>query len=87
MFFIYGPQGPTAFANGPSCTTVQVEWIEKLIRDCREKGITRIEATPEAEADWRERTAMVWASTLFPQAKSWWQGANIPGSRIEPLNW
>lgn len=87
MFFIYGPQGPTAFANGPSCTQVQAEWIEKTIKDCIEKGITRIEATEEAETDWANRTAEVWSKTLFPLANSWYQGSNIPGKRIEPLNW
>jgi hypothetical protein len=24
---------------------------------------------------------------LFPLAKSWYSGANIPGKRVEPLNW
>jgi hypothetical protein len=23
---------------------------------------------------------------LFPQAKSWYQGSNIPGKKVEPLN-
>lgn len=26
-------------------------------------------------------------ATLFPQAKSWYSGANIPGKKVEPLNW
>lgn len=87
MFMIYGPQGPTAFANGPSCTQIQAEFIEKIIKDCEAKGITRIEATEEAELDWKERTDAVWANSLYPRAKSWWQGANIPGKRVEALNW
>jgi len=28
-----------------------------------------------------------WDVTLFPLAKSWYSGANIPGKRVEPLNW
>lgn len=28
-----------------------------------------------------------WNATLFPLAKSWYQGANIPGRKVEPLNW
>jgi len=28
-----------------------------------------------------------WDITLFPLAKSWYQGSNIPGKRVEPLNW
>jgi hypothetical protein len=28
-----------------------------------------------------------WDNSLFPLAKSWYQGSNIPGKRVEPLNW
>ena len=28
-----------------------------------------------------------WDGTLFPLAKSWYSGSNIPGRRVEPLNW
>jgi len=31
--------------------------------------------------------AKKWDVTLFPLAKSWYSGANIPGKRVEPLNW
>lgn len=87
MFFLYGPQAPTAFSNGPSCTQFQAEWVEKCIKQCTEKGITRLDSTPEVEADWAKRMQEKWDVTLFPLAKSWYQGANIPGRKIEPLNW
>ena len=87
MFFLYGPQAPTAFSNGPSCTQTQSEWIDATIKDCEAKGITRIEAKPEAEADWCKRMNEKWDASLFPKAKSWYQGSNIPGKKIEPLNW
>jgi len=25
--------------------------------------------------------------TLYPKANGWYNGANIPGKRVEPLNW
>jgi len=87
MFFLYGPQAPTAFSNGPSCTQFQAEWIDRTIKSCEEKGITRIEAKEEAEEDWSRRLKEKWDASLFPLAKSWYQGSNIPGKRIEPLNW
>ncbi|KAH6717459.1 hypothetical protein BKA61DRAFT_631320 [Leptodontidium sp. MPI-SDFR-AT-0119] len=65
MFFLYGPQAPTAFSNGPSCTQFQAEWVEKCIKQCTEKGITRLDSL----------------------AESWYQGANIPGRKVEHLNW
>ncbi|KJY00478.1 cyclopentanone 1,2-monooxygenase like protein [Zymoseptoria brevis] len=87
MFFCYGPQAPTAFSNGPSCTQFQAEWIEELMKRVQKDGITRVEATDEAEADWCKRMNEKWDASLFPQAKSWYQGANIPGRKVEPLNW
>jgi cation diffusion facilitator CzcD-associated flavoprotein CzcO len=87
MFFLYGPQAPTAFSNGPSCVQVQAEFIARTIKDLRANGVNRIEAKEEAEADWYRRMNEVWDKSLFPLAKSWYQGANIPGKRVEPLNW
>ncbi len=87
MFFLYGPQAPTAFANGPSCTQFQAEWVEKVFSLIKEKGITEMEATQESEDDWCKRMHEKWDATLFPLAKSWYQGANIPGRKVEPLNW
>ena len=87
MFFLYGPQAPTAFSSGPTCTQAQAEWVEKVFKSIKEKGITRMEATPESEDDWYRRMHQAWDATLFPLAKSWYQGSNIPGKRVEPLNW
>ncbi|KIW50281.1 hypothetical protein PV05_11883 [Exophiala xenobiotica] len=87
MFFLYGPQAPTAFSSGPSCTQFQAEWVERTFQMIKDKGITRLEATQESEDDWCKRLREEWDATLFPMAKSWYQGANIPGRKVEPLNW
>ncbi|KAK6441046.1 hypothetical protein LTR95_002727 [Oleoguttula sp. CCFEE 5521] len=87
MFFLYGPQAPTAFSNGPSCTQFQAEFVEEAMKRVVKDGITRFEATDEAENDWVKRMNEKWDITLFPKAKSWYSGANIPGKRVEPLNW
>ncbi|KAI6819026.1 FAD/NAD(P)-binding domain-containing protein [Hortaea werneckii] len=87
MFFLYGPQAPTAFSNGPSCTQFQAEFVEELIKRAEADGITRVEATQASEDEWTKRMHEKWDCTLFPLAKSWYQGANIPGRRVEPLNW
>ena len=71
-------------------------------------NITRFEAKRETEDEWTRRTHEEWDATLFPTAKSWYQGgesfssysgvlkehgrliaivANIPGRKVEPLNW
>lgn len=73
MFFLYGPQAPTAFSNGPSCTQFQAEFVEELIKRAEADGITRIEATPASEDEWTKRMHEKWDCTLFPLAKSWYQ--------------
>lgn len=52
MFFLYGPQAPTAFSNGPSCTQFQAEFVEQVLKQCKDEHITRFEATQESEDDW-----------------------------------
>ena len=66
---------------------MQAEWIADTIKGLQEKGITRFEATPEEEEEWCKRTKQKWDESLFPLSKSWYQGSNIPGKKIEPLNW
>ena len=87
MFFLYGPQAPTAFSNGPSCVQIQAQWVAATIKMLNEQGVDRLEATEAQEQDWTDRTHNAWNITLFPKAKSWYQGANIPGKKVEPLNW
>jgi len=87
MFFLYGPQAPTAFSNGPSCTQFQAEWVEEAMKQFQKDGIVRVDAKQEAEDEWCKRMNEEWDASLFPRAKSWYSGANIPGRKVEPLNW
>lgn len=65
MFFLYGPQAPTAFSNGPSCTQFQAEFVEEMMKKVLQDGITRIDATEEAEEDWCRRMYV-----FFPHKKN-----------------
>ena len=56
-----------------------VEWISDCLSAMRERGATRIEATREADDAWVEHVSEVGNATLFPQANSWYMGANVPG--------
>lgn len=87
LFFLYGPQAPTAFSNGPSTVHVQAEWLAKAIQKCMDEDVAVLDPTEEQEAAWTKALREKWYSSLFPQAKSWYQGSNIPGRRVEPLNW
>jgi cyclohexanone monooxygenase len=85
MLFVYGPQSPNAFANGPTCVEFQGEWIVQMLEHLRKNNHTRFEATVAAEEAWRAEVLGIADATLFPRAESWFIGANIPGKRREML--
>ena len=87
MFFLYGPQAPTGFLNGPSSAEYQGDCLIDCLTYLRENSYTRIEATQESELAWRELNLELVEETLFPQADSWYMGANIPGKCREILNY
>lgn len=87
MFILYGPLAPAGLCNGPTCAELQGEWIVNCLNYLRERRITRIEATAAAEAAWTQHVSDVAAMTLFPQADSWYMGANIPGKKRQFLNY
>ncbi|KAG6878276.1 hypothetical protein C0993_009634 [Termitomyces sp. T159_Od127] len=86
MFFPYGPHGPTAFCNGPTCAEVQGNWIIDCITYLREHNYTRIVASQEASEAWTQRVTDIFNKGLWLHAKSWYTGANVPGKRLESLN-
>ena len=85
LLFVYGPQSPNAFCNGPTCAELQGEWIARLLDHLRQHNRTRIEATIPAEEAWRAQVLALADATLFPRADSWYLGANIPGKPREML--
>lgn len=87
LMFLYGPQSPSGFCNGPTCAELQGDWVVDLLAHLRDRGTTRIEATAEAEEEWRALVHSIADMTLFPRADSWYMGANIPGKPREMLNW
>jgi cation diffusion facilitator CzcD-associated flavoprotein CzcO len=85
LLYIYGPQSPSAFCNGPTCAELQGDFAVACIEHMRRNNLRRIEATPEAEEAWRDHVAELANQTLFPRAQSWYMGANIPGKKREML--
>jgi cation diffusion facilitator CzcD-associated flavoprotein CzcO len=86
LLFVYGPHSPNAFANGPTCAELQGDWIVRLLDHVRQRDWTRFEATAAAEERWRAQVHAIADATLFPQADSWYFGANIPGKPREMLS-
>ncbi|KAJ0109551.1 benzoate 4-monooxygenase cytochrome P450 [Diaporthe amygdali] len=81
--FVYGPQGPTSFCNGPTCAELQGDWIRDTLVYLREHGKCYIDPRPEAEQEWRELVNNIGDATLLPQTKSEYMGTNIPGKPKE----
>jgi cyclohexanone monooxygenase len=86
LLFVYGPQSPNGFCNGPTCAEVQGDWIVRLLDHLRQRNYTRVEATVAAEEAWRAQVLELADATLFPRADSWYVGANIPGKPREMLS-
>jgi cyclohexanone monooxygenase len=79
LFTVTGPLSPSVLSNMMISIEQHVEWITDCVRHLRENGLTEIDTTPEVEDAWTEHVADVAAETLYPQAASWYMGANVPG--------
>ncbi len=85
LMFLYGPQSPSGFCNGPTCAEKQGDWMLRFIDDMTEKGVSRAEVSKDAAEEWAEGTREIIKQTLFGEADSWYLGANIPGKKREIL--
>jgi cyclohexanone monooxygenase len=79
LFTITGPGSPSVLSNMPVSIEQHVDWIAECIDYVRANGISFIEATEEATAEWTDHVQEVANQTLYPKAASWYMGANIPG--------
>jgi cyclohexanone monooxygenase len=79
LFIVTGPGSPSVLSNMAVSIEQHVEWITDCIAYLTAHGYATAEATADAEAAWMEHVTEVAYSTLFPQADSWYLGANIPG--------
>ena len=86
LLMLYGPQSPSAFCNGPTCTELQGDWVVDCLCYLREAGLTRIEPTDDAAAAWTRHLDEVAARSLLPLADSWYMGADIPGKPRQLLH-
>ena len=79
LFTVVGAHNAANFCNVPRCIEQNVEWVTACIRHLRENNLRRIQATEDAEEQWRQHCMEVVSHTLFPKTDSWFMGANIPG--------
>jgi cyclohexanone monooxygenase len=79
LFIITGPGSPSVLSNMIVSIEQHVDWIAGCIAFMRKRGLVAMEATREAEEQWVAHVNEVAQMTLYPQANSWYMGANIPG--------
>jgi cyclohexanone monooxygenase len=79
LFIITGPGSPSVLSNMIVSIEQHVDWITDCIACMRARDLDTIEAEREAEDNWVAHVNEVAHGTLYPQANSWYMGANIPG--------
>ncbi len=79
LFTITGPGSPSVLSNMIVSIEQHVDWIADCLAYLRAHGIACMEATPDAEQAWVAHGNEVAHRTLYPQANSWYMGANIEG--------
>ena len=79
MFVITGPGSPGVKSQMILSIEQHTDWIADCLENMRAKGLSRADAEPDAEDKWVQHVNEVANSTLYPQANSWYVGANIPG--------
>ncbi len=76
MLTLVGPHNAATFCNLPRCIEQNVEWVTDLLKHMRDKGLTRIEATPAAEEAWTNHVHDSAARLLLMSVDSWMTGVN-----------
>ncbi|MEO0981471.1 MAG: alpha/beta hydrolase fold domain-containing protein [Pseudomonadota bacterium] len=79
LFTITGPSSPSVLSNMLVSIEQHVDWITDCLKWMGERGLSVIEPTEAAEEEWTAHADQVANMTLFPEADSWYTGANVPG--------
>jgi len=79
LFTITGPGSPSVLSNMIVSIEQHVDWIADCLRYMGERQLSVMEASAEAQEGWVAHVNEAASMTLFPQANSWYLGANVPG--------
>lgn len=79
FFTITGPGSPSVLSNMIHSIEQHVEWIAGCLEHMEQEKLHTVEATETAQTGWVNYVTATSDMTLFPLAKSWYMGANVPG--------
>ena len=75
FFMIMGPHSMAG--NNPRSIEYQVDWVTEVIRYMNDRGLTRAEATPEAQDSWHQYVLDQGKDLLRNDVDSWQTGINL----------
>jgi cation diffusion facilitator CzcD-associated flavoprotein CzcO len=81
MFLITGPGSPSVLGNMISAIEENSNWIAECMTHMGKRGLSAVEATREAQDAWVAEVNRAADATLYPLARSWYMGDNIPGKK------
>ncbi|MQA16654.1 MAG: SidA/IucD/PvdA family monooxygenase [Pseudonocardiaceae bacterium] len=87
LVFLYGPQSPAAFGNGPTSAELQGDEVINLLEYMRQHGHTRFESTRQADEAWTAEIDAIDDVALLKYADSWYNASNIPGKHRQMLQY
>ena len=79
LFTVTGPGSPSVLTNMLPTIEQHVEWITDCIVHVRNRNLTTIEATAEAERAWWRHVQEVGRQGIKGSTDSWYIGANVAG--------
>jgi cation diffusion facilitator CzcD-associated flavoprotein CzcO/acetyl esterase/lipase len=79
LYMVTGPGSPSVLSNMVVSIEQHVDWIVDCIDHMRTHEFQTIEPTQQAVERWVQHVNDFANITLFPQANSWYMGANVPG--------
>ncbi|MCY4086701.1 MAG: NAD(P)/FAD-dependent oxidoreductase [Actinomycetia bacterium] len=79
LFTITGPGSPSVLSNMIVSIEQHVDWLTDCITHLLDAELDCIEPERDAEDAWVDHVNEIADDTLFPQADSWYAGANIAG--------
>ncbi|BBZ00762.1 steroid monooxygenase [Mycolicibacterium chitae] len=81
LFFVVGPH--SSAGNVPRISERQCDFVNEVIGEALRRGCTRVEARPEAEAEWTAHVYELNQGTLGAQAAlDYTYGVNTPGKAV-----
>ena len=85
MLMVMGPHA--GLGNFPRAAEYSADWVTRLIRVARDRGLTRIEATAAGAKAWTDHVMAASEGLLFTEVDSWMTGINrnVEGKQVRRI--